>query len=170
MLTPGDAVSLGLLPEQLPLVNAILKVSYQEYVQLEREHWQQDRSQDGRLVTTITPFPELFEQFESHFWSKLDRVLGEQPQSRARDRLPIRPLPLDSNPTILDTVAPGFFGWGGEAVRIETWREGDTCYWTLAARGVSHTQSAPQPPAELARFWEPLGTSEPTAIEGFSDR
>ena len=83
LLTPGDAVSLQLPPEQLPLVNAILKVSFQEYLDLERQHWKQEHNEAGHLVTTIAPFPELFEQFESHLWSKLDRVLDEQQQSRS---------------------------------------------------------------------------------------
>lgn len=148
-LSPGDAVSLELPPEQLPLVNAILKVSFQEYLELERRHSTQERNEAGHLVTTIGPFPELFEQFEDRLWSKLDRILGEQQQLRARSNLPIRP-----------ASTPGFFGWAGEEVRIETWRDGASYHWTITTRGNSHTHSSPQASQDLERFWGALGEGE----------
>jgi hypothetical protein len=154
MLTEGNGASLGIQEQQLLPVNAILKVSFQEYLQLERQHWTQERSETGRLVTTIAPFPADFEQLENHFWSKLSLLLDEQQQSRVRNSLPLRPPPADSLTAGKDRVAPGWLGWAGEALRIETWRADDEYQWTISVRDQTETQSSPTIPHELARFWD----------------
>ncbi len=144
LLSEGDASRLGLQHQQIVLVNAVLRVAFQEYLQLEREHMRQELDEAGHLVTTIVPFPEQFEQLENRLWSKLAQILDEQQQSQARAELPIRPA----------QASPGFFGWAGEGATIETWQSGATYHWTIVAGDSTITLSAPQLPEELQRFWE----------------
>jgi hypothetical protein len=155
-LAKAEAARLELQPDQLALVNAVLKVTYQEYLHLEHQHWLQERDATGRLVTTIAPFAVEFEQLENRFWSKLDLILDEAQQQRARSLLTLR-LPFEALAPER-TGAAGLFGWSGETARIEISRDSNGYQWTIEARGHTQTQTAAALPKELERFWTESGT------------
>lgn len=144
-LLDGYGLSRELQPQQRQIVNAILKVAYREYLELEAQHSMR-RIDEGHQITSIESFAAPFEEFEQRLWTKLDQVFDEQQQARAREGLPTRRNGSQSS----------LFGWGGEAATVDIWREGENYHWIVTIAGESANRSGPAIPQELARFWEAM--------------
>jgi predicted Ser/Thr protein kinase len=136
-------------------VNRILQRIHHESLELERSRWERKTDEAGHLVTTIREDSAAVAALENQLWTQLDAVLSPEQQKTARLNLQLHPPPVHGSMTLSEIVSPGFFGWNSEFVKVEVWRVGTWFHWRVSTRYFTHTDSAPQLPTELRRFWEP---------------
>lgn len=144
---------LNLDQTQLDSFNKILQVTYQDYIKLERQHTQQALDASGRHVLTIEAFPHEVAKLEDQMWSQLDPLLTQEQQRIARYNLRLHPPEPYVGISMVELTLPGFFGWGRDGALLEIWRVGAWFHWRIQARGYDTSESAPELPAPLKRFW-----------------
>ncbi len=166
----------GLRADQIPLVNQILQSIYRAYLEIEPQHMTRETDDLGHLVITISEFPEAeIAKLEESLWTQLDEILDVDQQKRIRANLDVHTgegrkkggnmvtnyeTDINGNIHAVDAKrwAPGVLGWGRRGARIELWMLGTWFHWKAEIPIDSNTKvapkgSAPQLPAEFARFW-----------------
>jgi predicted Ser/Thr protein kinase len=136
-------------------VDRVLQSIHRESLKLEQSHWERRTDQAGHIVTTIREDPTAVAALEDQLWSQLDAILSPEQQKTARLNLQLHPLPVHSGMELSEIITPGLFGWSEQGATVEVWRVGTWFHWNISTRYFKHTDSAPQLPMELRRFWEP---------------
>src|ERR1039458_1077410 len=91
---------LQLNPDQLQVANTIIRTTYKDYLQIERNHARQTKDPNGHLYVTITPFTDeevsQVQKLSAQMWKELGGVFTPAQLQSAR-KLPIeaRLLPVN---------------------------------------------------------------------------
>jgi hypothetical protein len=161
-ITDRFAEDLRLDSEQQKQFDNVLQETFQEYLQVEKDHISQTTWAAGRVSVTIEAFPKETEVFENRLWSRLDALLNVEQQQIAREQLPVH-----APDASVDIISPtrqaihvprgvqqsGILGWGRTGCHLEIWRTGSWYQWQLVRDGVTRMYRAPELPLEYRRFW-----------------
>lgn len=165
---------LQLSDEQIDKVNQILQAAHRDYLKLEEQHSEQQRTDEGHLVTIVRHFS--VSGVEDRIWSQLDALLVDDDHERIA-RLNLKFLPPYRYPETGQLAMPheeqwrpSLLGFGGDPVRVEIWRVGQWYHWRVvpymsvgdpdfsamqrdSAANVPAAENGPELPYELRRFW-----------------
>jgi len=163
-------------------VNRVLQSAHREYLELEQKHRKHSVNDEGHQVTVIDRFP--LGNIEDRLWSGLDALFASDEKQRiARLNLKFCPKYRDGQQSpwaMSDLTNPSLLGFCGDPARIEIWRVGSWYHWNVsvmtgpgnfdkgafasnaAVAGPSTTESGPELPYELRRFWiDPMPEKPP---------
>ncbi len=168
------ARSLGMDDSGMEDVNDILQAAHRDYLKLEEQHREQQRTDEGHHVSIVRRFKLL--GVEDRIWSQLDALLAADEHERIA-RLNLKFLPPYRYPETGQLamphdiqMRPSLLGFGGDPAWVEIWRVGDWYHWRVvpyigegdpdfsamqrgSAANVLAAESGPELPYELRRFW-----------------
>jgi hypothetical protein len=130
----------------------ILREMFQEYQVVEAKH----KSPPGRVITLAIPRNEI-DDLENKLWSRIDNELDTRQQALMRSFLRLTPPERESlapGQSINDILIPGIFGWGSQQVSIQVGKKGTWYTWTIHSQNAQNTDSSPEAPPQLRRFWD----------------
>jgi tRNA A-37 threonylcarbamoyl transferase component Bud32 len=155
---------LQLSPPQEQRVDEILRATFRDYAQAEREIWRFERLANGWSIDVRVPRGTI-DALESRLWSDLDSLLTVEQQAVLRAGIRVLPASADQigkNVAHPDVAMPGLLGWGREEARVEVSRKGAWLEWRVASQNIQIRGAGPRLPYALKRFADEF-TSAPAA-------